>query len=229
MVTRTNVGDPAAMTLRWIRWADADYLGARLLLLQGLLTQGAALANTALEKYLKAVCSYAGVKIPHGHAVDVLYGRVKGLAPTNLSLDEGYLRLLRKAYKLRYPDELDKDFNIALNEAKLLSQLDRSVLEITQRFQITMGDKVVAMVLDEAKHKHDERFLRKNVALDPAQSAALFSERSYSYDFRIYKGTLYQVSYQSLRVADDFVFEVEGFTSQSDTQFMVAYPPMIDS
>ena len=56
MLTRTALGGQAETTLRWIRWADADYLGARLLLLQGLLVQGAALANTALEKYLKAVC-----------------------------------------------------------------------------------------------------------------------------------------------------------------------------
>ena len=161
--------------------------------------------------------------------MDILYARVTGHTPTNLSLNEGYLRLLRRAYKLRYPDELDSGFSIALNQAKLLSQLDRSVLEITQRFEIRANDKRVPMVLEEAKLKHDERFLLKNVAVDPSQTAALFSTPSHSCDIRNHRGNLYQVLYQSLRVADDLVFEVEGFTPQSETQFRVAYPPITDS
>jgi HEPN domain-containing protein len=111
MVTRTNINDLGTMTLHWIRWADADYLSARLLLLQGLLVQGAALANTAIEKYLKAVFCHAQVKIPHGHAIDALYAKVKAIGPTNLDLNESFLRLLRKAYKLRYPDDLNKVFS----------------------------------------------------------------------------------------------------------------------
>jgi HEPN domain-containing protein len=228
MLTRTVASGHGETTLRWIRWADADYLGARILLLQGLLIQGAALANTALEKYLKAVCFYSGMKIPHGHAVDVLYGKVTGHAPTNLALNESYLRLLRKAYKLRYPEELNDGYSIALNQAKLLSQLDRSVLEITKRFEAELTDgKTIPMVLEEARMRKHEAFLAKNVALDPAQSALLFSNPSHSIDIRNHKGNLYQVVYQSLYIKDDLVFEVEGFVPQNDLQFTVAFPPIV--
>jgi HEPN domain-containing protein len=228
VLTRTVASGQAETTLRWIRWADADYLGARILLVQGLLIQGAALANTALEKYLKAVCCHSGMKIPHGHAVDVLYSKVVGHNPTNLALNESYLRLLRKAYKLRYPEELNDGYNIALNQAKLLSQLDRSVLEITKRFEIKLPDgKTIPMVLDEARMQQHEVFLAKNVAVDPARSALLFSNPSHSYEIRNHKGNLYQVPYQSLHIKDDLVFEVEGFVPQNDLQFTVAFPPIV--
>ncbi len=39
----------------WLRWADDDYIAARQLLLGDLLVQGAALANTAIEKYFKTI------------------------------------------------------------------------------------------------------------------------------------------------------------------------------
>jgi hypothetical protein len=39
----------------WLRWADDDHIAARQLLLDYLLVQGAALANTAIEKYFKTI------------------------------------------------------------------------------------------------------------------------------------------------------------------------------
>jgi HEPN domain-containing protein len=227
MVNKTTAGGQAETTLRWIRWADADYHGARTLLLQGLLIQGAALANTTLEKYLKAVCSHSGMKIPHGHAVDVLYGKIAAHRPTTLALNESYLRLLRKSYKLRYPDELNEGYSIALNQAKLLSQLDRSVLEITRRFDMRINGTTIPMVLDEARERQHQIFLAKNVAVDPALADSLFSSPSHSYDIRNHKGNLYQVIYQSLHIQDDLVFEVEGFMPLNDQQFVVAFPPIV--
>jgi len=80
------------------------------------------------------------------------------------------------------------------------------------------------MVLDEARMQRHEVFLAKNVAVDPAQSALLFSNPSHSCDIRNHKGNLYQVTYQSLHIKDDLVFELEGFVPQNDLQFTVAFP-----
>jgi HEPN domain-containing protein len=227
-VTRTNAEGQAEITLRWLRWADADYLGARLLLLNSLLVQGAALSTTAIEKYLKAICIHSGMKIPHSHDVPDLYKRVVDFKTTNLSLNESYLRLLKKSYKLRYPDDLTEGYNIALNQAKLLSALDRSVLEITKRFGIEFNGKTIPMVLDEAKLTQNQSFLMRNVAVDPSQVGELFSQPSRSYEMRGHKGLLYQVHYESLTVKDDPLFEPEGFKPQNDVQFQVAYMPMRD-
>ena len=51
-------GKDAEKTLMWLRWADTDYLAARLTLPAGLLVQGAALSDTAIEKYLKSLFSH---------------------------------------------------------------------------------------------------------------------------------------------------------------------------
>ncbi|HUX65780.1 MAG TPA: hypothetical protein VMV42_01405 [archaeon] len=55
MPTIHTEGDRARLVLEWLSWADNDYIAARLLLRRRLLSQGAALANTALEKYFKAL------------------------------------------------------------------------------------------------------------------------------------------------------------------------------
>jgi HEPN domain-containing protein len=148
-------GKQADQTLMWIRWVDADYLGARLLLVEGLLIQGTVLANTAIEKYLKAICSYANIAIPGSHDVATLYANIKHKTPTNLDLIPGFLRLLRKAYRLRYPDDPNEGFNIVLNQAKILCQLDRSVFELVKRFVMSVHGKTIPTVLEEAILKNE--------------------------------------------------------------------------
>jgi hypothetical protein len=48
-------GPDVLTVLSWLSWGDYDYVAARRLLLDNLLVQGTALANTCLEKYLKAL------------------------------------------------------------------------------------------------------------------------------------------------------------------------------
>jgi HEPN domain-containing protein len=226
----TSKGKQAAETLMWIRWAEADYLGARMLLLIDLLLQGTALSNTAIEKYLKGVCCHSGSKIPHNHNVDKLYTAIKSQnAKHELDLNMDYLEVLSKAYKLRYPDELKDGFNISLNQAKLLAQLDRSVQEITKRFRIENVGKPVLMVLDEAKQKNDVRYLDRNVAVDPAKaSALLFSGPSRCYDLRNHQGSIMEALYTSASVKDDLVFNAPGMVPdlKNPKSFNLAYLPI---
>jgi len=218
-------GKQAEEMLMWIRWANTDYLVARMMLLQGFLVQGSILATTTIEKYLKAVYCYSNMKVPKSHDVAGLYAQLTHKNPSNLDVNPSFLRLLRKAYKLRYPDELNDGFNIALNQAKLLAQLDRSVFELTKRFDIRKNDQPVLMVLDEAKLAHDQRILVRNVAVDPSQIPALFSQPSQSCDLRNHRGAIFEVFYQTLSVADDLIFELDGFVPQNDSQFRLAHLP----
>ncbi|HEY1757857.1 MAG TPA: hypothetical protein VGG72_20980 [Bryobacteraceae bacterium] len=48
----------ALEVVQWLNWADQDYLAARSLLARAFLLQGAILANTAIEKYIKAVLTH---------------------------------------------------------------------------------------------------------------------------------------------------------------------------
>src|ERR1700691_2434993 len=100
-------GEQAKQIARWLRWADADYIAARLLFLIDHIIQASTLSTTAIEKYLKAVCCAYNIDTPKGakgHDVFEIYSTIKKSSSTNkLSLNEDYLKLLRKAYRARYP------------------------------------------------------------------------------------------------------------------------------
>ena len=223
-----TAGKQAADTLMWIRWAEADYLGARMLLLGDLLVQGGALSNTAIEKYLKAVCRHSGMKIPHRHEVDRLYDTIKSQTVKHeLDLNIDYLKLLSKVYKLRYPDDLEVGFNISLNQAKLITQLDRSVQELTTRFRIVHAGKPVLMVLDQAKQDNDVRYLDRNVVLDPAKGGMLFSNQSRCYELRNHRDGILQAYYNTVSAKDDLIFDAPGMAPNptNSKNFNLAYLP----
>jgi HEPN domain-containing protein len=231
MARVTSSGQPAKETLLWLKWADTDYRSARLLLLQGLLVQGAAFSNTAIEKYLKSLFAHRDRPIPHSHRVARLYELIKNETGSNLDVNESYLRLLEKAYKLRYPDDATDGFNIALNQIRLLVELDRTVKKIIERFQIVRTDRneKIVLILERAMQDKDAAILTNNVALDPSLGSGLFSSPSHSYDFRRHNSQIYETEYITATVSDGPDYEVEGFSVLSDTQFKVAYPPILQN
>jgi HEPN domain-containing protein len=221
----------AKEALLWLKWADSDYQSARLLLLQGLLVQGAAFSNTAVEKYLKSVFAHRGLSIPHSHEVVKLYQRFKNETGSDLDLNLSYLRLLQKAYKLRYPDEATDGFNIALNGVRLLVELDRTAKKIIERFHIvrTDRDERVMLILERAMQNKDGSVLTSNAALNPSLGSQLFSNPSPSYDFRRHNGQIYETNYFTETVSDGPDYELEGFAVISDNQFRVAYLPILQN
>ena len=107
------------------------------------LVQGSGLSNTTIEKYLKALFVLLGLEIPKGfkgHNICNLYDKIKKKG-IELKINEEYLALLVKAYRLRYFDNLEPGFNIALNRTKLLVELDHTVYEIRKGFNFGIGDK----------------------------------------------------------------------------------------
>src|SRR5262249_29154476 len=153
-------------------WARSDYRAARLLLLGGgeFLIQGAAFANTAIEKLFKTMFVYLGTKFPHSHNVTALFQKLKEQTQTNLQINESFLRLLAKSYKLRYPDDLEEGFNVALNEARILVELDRTVRAILDRITIFKSgtEEKVDNFLEVAIKQNDQDILTNNAGLDPS-------------------------------------------------------------
>lgn len=218
-------------TLLWLKWADSDYQSARILLLQGLLVQGTAFANTAVEKYLKSLFAHQNLSIPHSHDVANLYQLIKDKTGSDLNVNESYLRLLQKTYKLRYPDEAKDGFNIALNQVRLLVELDRTVKKIIERFHIVRADtsEKIMLVLERAVRDKDASVLASNIALDSSLRSQLFASPSHSYDFRRHKGHIYETNYVTEVVSDGPDYVIEGFAVVSDNQFNVAYPPILQN
>lgn len=60
--------------------AYKDYVAARVLLLADLLPQGAVLASTAIEKYIKAILAFRG-NVSHGHLKAAQFNALKNFDP----------------------------------------------------------------------------------------------------------------------------------------------------
>jgi len=207
-------GEKGNKVLRWIGWADNDYIAARLLLLNDELAQGSALiqgsslSNTAIEKYLKALFVHLDLKIPKGfkgHDVSNLYDEIKKKGIT-LDISEDYLAMLFKSYRLRYPD-LNLGDNFILCKTKLLVELDRTVYEIRSRFDF---EKIKTRI-EELKEKNNPILLDKNCYFGNYNRAALFQEKSPCYELRIEKnGVPIEAFIYRSRINDDGKFDAEA-------------------
>lgn len=206
---RANSESKAKQILQWVNWADKDYISARMLLLQGFLVQGATLSNTAIEKYLKAVCLVAGLPFPKTHQVPKLDAliRSKGI---KLKLNAEYLGLMSKAYELRYPDNLPTGYNICLSQAKLLAELDLSVFELRKGFGFGFSSgKAVKTRFDILLKHKDKTLVDSNCAFASAKRKTLFEEKTRHFELRVLPGgNIIEAEYQSAGVKDDGIFDV---------------------
>jgi HEPN domain-containing protein len=205
-----QTGQAAIKTLQWLSWADQDYVAARALLLSGLLVQGCGFSATALEKYLKAILTVRGTKIPRIHDVVKLYKQAKSVGRIS-PLNEGYLRTLVKAYDLRYPDDLEEGFNISLAQTQLLAELDASVHAIRKPFGFRKADgRPVETKLDLLLKTGDSRVTDRNTAFTRFDRATLFAGDSDCYELRVLAGgEIMEANYRA-QVPDNGNFEVEG-------------------
>ena len=112
----------------FINHATHDYIGARLLLIQGLAGPGTILGVTALEKIMKAYILEHGENVRRdgkGHNLEVLTQQINSNDPNFLTSDERkFLRHINKAYELRYPTEIQTNFETFLPCKKILVNMD---------------------------------------------------------------------------------------------------------
>jgi HEPN domain-containing protein len=204
----SNAAEEAA---RWLAWADKDYISARVLLLRDLLVQGTTLSNTAVEKYFKTVCLLANAVFPRVHEVSKLAGIVRS-AGVNLNLNQGYLSLLSKAYKLRYPDDLKPGYNIVLSQPKLLTELDFTAFEIRKGFGFQRSSgKQVQTYFDNLIARQDSALLDLNIAFSQARRDEVFGEKNKCYELRILpNGTCMEAEYATTGIVDDRKFDEVG-------------------
>ena len=203
-------GTAAHEVLDWRSWGDSDYVAARRLLLDDLLVQGACLANTAIEKYLKAILAIQKRRVLRIHDPLDLYHRIR--PGGTLLLDEQFLALLVKVYTLRYPDDLKPGFNIVLSRALLLDALDQSVFGIRSHFEFGFADgRPVTTFLDNLLESKDARILTDNTALGTITQEDLFNRPSAVFEMRVLdNGGRLEAHYQAEKL-DNRNFDAEGF------------------
>ena len=211
------------MLLHWLTWADTDYLAARKLLTDGFLLQGAALANTALEKYLKALLFLHGEKVVRLHDPLVIYKQVQTCG-CSLELDEAFLELLGKSYRMRYPDDIEDGYNLVLSQALLLDALDQSVKSISDRVVVGNLNGAVKRKVELLAEQKAPQLCSMNTALGSITKDALLSQPSQVFECRFLLGDYMGAEYITERI-EDTSFGREAFLRKSDRTFQLAYLP----
>jgi len=146
----------------------SDYLAARVLLNSKLLKQGAVLASSSLEKYLKLILGLHGNR-SHGHLKKAHWNALKNHSPDmHRKIDEEFMLLCQKSYKLRYQESLEPGFNLVIPQWDFLAELDRAVSLIESSTIISNvssnGKRRCGEYLDD-KEKSDPRILDYNHVL----------------------------------------------------------------
>jgi HEPN domain-containing protein len=221
-----KVSDRGLEISRWFQWGDRDYIAARQLLIGGLLVQGTSLATTAVEKYLKGAFVHADLKVPRSHNPLELFEEFEKIG--SLNLNKAFLSTITKAYKLRYPDDLPRGYNIALNQALLLTHLDETVFAILSRFQIHNKDgKAIPLLFEASVASNDRRVLDGNCALEPKLKESLLASPSLCMDFHLLMtGDVLEAHYKTARVDPSSSVERAGMVQKSDKEFGLAYLPI---
>jgi len=203
-------GEAARGIINWLGWADNDYLAARSLLSDHFIVQGGILSNTAIEKYLKTIFLIEGQNFPKEHDVPKLYENLVS-QKRNLGLNKEYLNLLFKCYKMRYPDDLETGYNIALNETKLLAELDFTVHKIRKGFNFQVNGKPIKTKLDLLLDRKEENLLKDNCYFGTADRQELFERNCHWYELRVLgKNNIMEATYQSTGIDDDGKFDLIG-------------------
>jgi HEPN domain-containing protein len=210
-----NAGLTAASVPIWLGWADRDYVSSRTLLLGGFLVQGSGLANTAVEKYLKAIFAVKNLKIPRTHDV-VSLNSLLMQDGVSLALKPDFLKLLVRAYKLRYPDDLKPGFNVSLAKAKVLTELDTTVFEIRKGFDIRRDGQKVTTALDSLIRSGDSGLISLNCAFGTAARAEIFDKPTTCYDMRVLGDSqIIEAYYEAGPIPDDREFLAETLTQSN--------------
>lgn len=203
-------GSAARETIIWLGWADNDYIAARTLLLQHSIIQGCAFANTAIEKYLKTIFLIEGKSFPKTHNISDLYRKIV-TTKKDLGVNTEFLDLLVKCYKMRYPDDLEVGYNIALVETKILAELDYSVFKIRKGFKFNNGNKPIKTKIDLLTDNKSDELLKNNCYFGITDRKELFEKDSFCYELRVLgENQIIEATYMTTGIDDDGKFNLEG-------------------
>ena len=194
-----------------------DYLAARVLINSDLLLQGAICGSTSIEKYFKAILAFRGNK-SEGHLKAAHLRAVKNFDPKlYASLNKSFLLFLQKCYKLRYLDDLAPNFNLLVTARPMLAELDFTVFQIENRFEINSGGKRLVIPYAAAlKAKEPKLYINNYILNGVDKNAFIANQECLIYEMRLdpQKG-LIEATYKTEKMQHDGNFLAEGLKPKS--------------
>ena len=158
-----------------------------------------------------------GETIPRSHDVRELYVKISPNLK-RFKLNEDFLEFLFKAYKLRYPDDLEPGYNICLSFVKILTELDFSVFEIRKGFNFISDKGAVVTPFDRFVEEKSVQLLDQNCYFGDYARKDFFAQITDLYELRVMaNGDLMEVTYLAKDIADDGKFMVEALKPGTST------------
>lgn len=203
----------------YISMSFSDYIAARILFNNNKLQQACILANTAIEKYFKALTAAQGRKPFGGHEITKQLSFIEDKYPViykNLNIE--FLIQLTKIYKSRYLDNLNPGYNYTIIQGKYLAELDFifSILEPLLRFPNKNGDKSQYEFSVENKISN---LWDQNYILNKVERKKYIENPCYIQEFRVLPNRVFlEMIYASNSVKNDNKFDYNALIPSSNLQ-----------
>ncbi|MBK9719978.1 MAG: hypothetical protein IPO78_11120 [Saprospiraceae bacterium] len=124
---------------RWslLNYSTHDYIASRTLLKDGQAGPGTIMGITALEKMFKTLLIMKNQEIVvdgSGHRLAPMIDKLVHIDGSLFTTDQiTFVKHIDKAYKIRYPDNIDPSFRIFLPSLKILENLDLLYCDLMNR------------------------------------------------------------------------------------------------
>jgi uncharacterized protein (UPF0332 family) len=174
-------------TYNYLALALDDYRAARLLLRQGLLAQGVAIASTAVEKELKAVLGLKGVFSKKHLDNGLLITAVKHFPALEGSLNSDFVKYLNRGFQLRYATIDGAGYGIVINQYRTLVALDGAMLTIDSGLKLQANSEPHPTPLQRAIADGDPLILADNVHLKQIQPNDLLTRPNKMLELKVGK------------------------------------------
>lgn len=217
---KTLKGGDAKKVIDFYSSGFSDYLAARVLINASLLPQGAVLASTALEKYLKGVMAVNG-NASHGHLKKAHWESLKNYSKdlyNACNLD--FLRLCQKSYRLRYLDDVPNGYNLVIAQLEFLFELDKTV----ENFESIIAEGERPRVYEGFKRMQKPELFLNNVILGGPKSASAQANYQHVYEVRSSGTDLVEIRYESNGAETRPGFLREGLVTTDQVNFATAFP-----
>jgi hypothetical protein len=162
-----------------------DYIAARVLFLAQLPQQAAILSSTAIEKCFKAILAFRGNE-SHGHLKTAHWNAVQNFDKEVFGdLDREFIELNRKAYRLRYTDDVPPEFNLVIASREFLAELDYTIAKISLAFTAEQNGKVQKTPYQTALDSGNDRLAVENhVISKQSRDEFIYGSPQFIYEVR---------------------------------------------
>jgi hypothetical protein len=151
-------------------------------------------------------------------------------------LNEDFLTLLQRAYRLRYLDDIDVDFNLVIASREFMAELDLTAGMFQESFKFEIDGKPAVFAYDEDKQQQDPRLVDDNFLFidieKPVQTMKqvfISAEPQLVYEVRNCRlRGLAEVIYLTAPAESDGKFLRAGYVPQEEEEmnFQLAFKPL---